>query len=293
MSALRLTLKLNLVLIPAMALLLGGALLVVRHIADRTALEETDRTARLIMAAAQATFDYTVEQVNPVLEAKYDFLVQSVSSFAATETIGRLERQFHDYRYHVAALNPTNKRDLADSWETLAIQTLAREPGLTEFSAVRDLGPGRFAFIAVPIRIRNEDCLACHSVPERAPATMIDAYGRENGFGWKLNDVVAAQVVSVPMSVAQERADTLYRGVMLTLVASFGIILLLANLAQQFVVVRRIKRLARIADQVSKGDVDAVTPASAGSDEISSLERAFERMRVSLALAMKSLRDAD
>jgi protein-histidine pros-kinase len=95
------------------------------------------------------------------------------------------------------------------------------------------------------------------------------------------------------MSVAQERADTLYRGVMLTLVASFGIILLLANLAQQFVVVRRIKRLARIADQVSKGDVDAVTPASAGSDEISSLERAFERMRVSLALAMKSLRDAD
>jgi protein-histidine pros-kinase len=139
---LSLTVKTNLVLVPTLLILLAVSLTVVRRIADQTALEETDQTARLMMSAAQATFDYTVEQIKPTLEAKYDFLVQSVSSYAATETIGRVERQFHDYRYHVAALNPTNKRDLADAWEANAIQVLARDGAPSEFKDVRETDKG-------------------------------------------------------------------------------------------------------------------------------------------------------
>jgi protein-histidine pros-kinase len=285
-----LTLKTNLVLIPATVVLIAIAFFMVRNIANRTAFEETEQTARLIMSAAQATFDYTVEQVKPSLEAKYDFLVQSVSSYAATETIGRMQQQFHDYRYHVAALNPTNKRDQADPWETWAIQTLARDQSSAEYVEVRNLPKGRFAFIAKPIRITNEACLACHSVPEAAPATMLDTYGRDNGFGWKLNEVVAVQVVSVPMSVAQQRADVLLQSVMLMLIAAVLVMLFIVNAALYWLVGRRIGRLSRVADRVSRGDVDSETIKSSGNDEVSALEKAFERMRVSLSLAMKTLR---
>jgi len=282
-----LTLKINLLLIPATVVLLVIAFVVVRNIANRTAFEETEQTARLIMSAAQATFDYTVEQVKPSLEAKYDFLVQSVSSYAATETIGRMQQQFHDYRYHVAALNPTNKRDQADPWETWAIQTLARDETSPEYTEVRDLPKGRFAFIAKPIRITNAACLACHSVPEAAPATMLDAYGRDNGFGWKLNEVVAVQVVSVPMSVAQARADGLLKNVMIMLIAAFVLMVLIVNTLLYGVVGRRIGRLSRAADRVSRGDVDSESITSTGHDEVSALEKAFERMRVSLSLAQR------
>jgi len=284
------TLKINVVLIPATLVLVAIAFIVVRNIANRTAFEETEQTARLIMSAAQATFDYTVEQVKPSLEAKYDFLVQSVSSYAATETIGRMQQQFHDYRYHVAALNPTNKRDQADRWETWAIQTLARDENSTEYTEVRDLPNGRFAFIAKPIRITNAACLACHSVPEAAPATMLDTYGRDNGFGWKLNAVVGVQVVSVPMSVAQRRADALLQSVMLMLIAAFVLMLLMINALLYWVVGRRIGLLSRVADRVSRGDVDSESIKSGGNDEVAALEKAFERMRVSLSLAMKTLR---
>jgi protein-histidine pros-kinase len=282
------TLKINYLLVPAMVVLFGGVLVVVRQIADRTAFEETNQTARLIMAAAQATFDYTVEQVNPSLTAKYDFLVQSVSAYAATETIGRMQHQFHDYRYHVAALNPTNKRDLADAWEKNAILTLARDGAPAEVSEVRDLPNGRFALIAIPIRVTNGECLTCHSVAEAAPRTMIDAYGRENGFGWKLNEVVAAQVVAVPMSVAQERADLLFRGVMYMLGATFVALLVVANAAIYLVVTRRVRPLTRVADIVSKGHLETATPGLTGTDELAELGRAFERMRISLGLAMKT-----
>jgi protein-histidine pros-kinase len=132
--------------------------------------------------------------------------------------------------------------------------------------------------------------LACHSVPEAAPATMLDTYGRADGFGWKLNEVVAVQVVSVPMSVAQQRADVLLRSVMLMLTAAFILMLFIVNAVLYWVVGRRIGLLARVADRVSRGDVESESIKSSGNDEISALEKAFERMRVSLSLAMKTLR---
>jgi hypothetical protein len=90
----------------------------------------------------------------------------------------------------------------------------------------------------VPIRISNEACLACHSVPDAAPKMLIDTYGTDNGFGWKLNEVIAAQVVSVPMSVAQTRADALFHGVMLAVVASSAFIVIAMNGAL-FIVLRQ------------------------------------------------------
>ncbi len=39
---------------------------------------------------------------------------------------------------------------------------------------------------------------------------MIDLYGSANGFGWKLNDVIGAQIVSVPMQIALDRASQLF-----------------------------------------------------------------------------------
>ncbi len=225
----RTILKVNGIVVPVVLAATIAVLVLVRNIADQTALEETLKTAQLLVSAGQATFDYTVEQVKPALEAKYEFMVQSVSSYAASETIGRIQRQFENYRYHVAALNPTNKRDAADAWEADAIRRLALPNASDQYTEIRDLKEGRVVFMAVPIRISNEACLTCHSVPSAAPKMLIDTYGADSGFGWKLNEVIAAQVVSVPMSVAQARADVLFHGVMLAVVASSALMVIAMN----------------------------------------------------------------
>lgn len=234
-------LKVNAIVVPVVLAATTAVLVLVKNFADQTALEETLNTAQLLVSAGQATFDYTVEQVKPPLEAKYEFLVQSVSSYAATETIGRMQRQFENYRYHVAALNPTNKRDAADAWEVDAIRRLALPNARDQYTEIRDLKEGRVVLMAVPIRISNEACLACHSVPDAAPKMLIDTYGTDNGFGWKLNQVIAAQVVSVPMSVAQTRADGLFHGVMLAVVASSAFMVIAMNGALFIVLRQRLK----------------------------------------------------
>jgi hypothetical protein len=232
--------KVNLVVLPVMIATLGAAIVALKREADRAALEETNQTARLIIAAAQATYAYTVEQVKPALEAKYEFLAQSVSSYAATETIGRLGPRFHDFRYHVAALNPTNRRDAAEPWEAQAIRAFAADPARGEVAEVRDAAGGRFESIAIPVRITNEACLACLSTPEAAPKLMTDTYGKENGFGWQMNEVVAAQVVSVPLAVAQQRADALFGSVVKVLIGAFALTMLLVN-AVIYIVARPVR----------------------------------------------------
>ena len=71
----------------------------------------------------------------------------------------------------------------------------------------RETPTGRALYLARPIQISNAACLVCHSTIEVAPKTMLDLYGSANGFGWKFNEVIGAQVVSVPMSVPIERAQ--------------------------------------------------------------------------------------
>ena len=40
---------------------------------------------------------------------------------------------------------------------------------------------------------------------------MIRRYGPNNGFGWQLNEMVAAQIVSVPMAVPVRMADQAFQ----------------------------------------------------------------------------------
>ena len=46
---------------------------------------------------------------------------------------------------------------------------------------------------------------------DAAPKTMIDTYGSANGFGWKVNDIIGAQVVSVPIAVPIQRANYAFK----------------------------------------------------------------------------------
>ena len=50
---------------------------------------------------------------------------------------------------------------------------------------------------------------------------MLEVYGPANGFGWKLNEVVGAQVVSVPMSLPLARADRAFKAFMGSLISVF------------------------------------------------------------------------
>lgn len=283
--------KFNLVFLLVFALGLGASAFVSRRLLQDNAREEVLDRARLLMEKALAVRAYTTGQITPLLETqmKYSFLPQSVPAFAATEVIAALHAKYPDYSYKEAVLNPTNPRDRAVEWEVDVVNQFRNDAQHKEFVGERDTPTGRALYIARPIQISNPACLRCHSTVDAAPRPMIERYGPANGFGWNHNEIIGAQIVSVPMAVPLQRADSAFGVFVGSLAAVFAAVALVLNLMLWKLVVQPISRLSAVADQVSLGDMNAPTFERAGRDEISVLAASFNRMRRSLVEALKLL----
>jgi protein-histidine pros-kinase len=274
-----------------MLLGLGTSGYITRDLLQDNAKEEVLNNARLMMEKALAVRAYTSSQISKLLQTqlKYEFLPQSVPSYSATEVLGSLQSKYPDFAYKEATLNPTNPRDRAAGWEVDVVQRFRTNSELKESQGVRDTAAGPALWIARPLRIVNPACLECHSSVDAAPKTLVDRYGPANGFGWQLNEVVGAQVVTVPMAIPVARAERSFRVFMAAQVGVFVAVGIVLNLMIWLVITRPVLKLAAIADRVSQGDMEAPEFGAGRKDEIGILASAFSRMRASVVQAMKML----
>lgn len=286
-----LRMKFNLVLLAVFLLGFGVSGWISYGLLQSNAREEVLRNAGLMMETAIAIRGYTVSQVRPHLEMQLmrEFLPQSVPAYAATETINELRKKHPDYVYKEATLNPTNPRNRATDWENDVVQVFRNHPDNKELIGERDTPTGRSLYIARPMQIKNAACLACHSVPSAAPVSMIKLYGEAGGFGWKLNEIVGAQIVSVPMSLPIRNADRAFGTFMISLFTVFVVVFLVLNLMLSWMIVRPIQKMSKAADQVSTGNFDVQEFSEKGKDEVAVLAASFNRMRRSLREAMKMI----
>jgi len=283
--------KFNLVLLAVFAAGLALTGWISYGLLQRNAKDEVVRNARLMLESALAIRGYTVKQVKPHLELQLMrvFLPQSVPAYAATETVNELRKSHPDYSYKEATLNPTNPRDRAVDWEADLVRDFRDHAETKELVGERSTPTGQSLFIARPIKIVDPACLACHSVPQAAPTSMIKLYGEANGFGWKWNEIVGAQIVSVPMALPIRNAERAFRAFMWSLAAVFLAAFVVLNLMLGWLIVRPIRRMSETADKVSTGDFSRAELPAQGKDEISVLAASFNRMRRSLQKAMQMI----
>lgn len=286
-----LKLKFNITLLLTSALGLICASWVANDLLRRHAQEEVLDMASLVLQSALAVRHYTVSEVRPLLQKleSKEFIPQTVPAYAATRFMQNLQKKLPEYSYKEAALNPTNPSNRAADWEADIIDFFASHPDKTELITERNTVTGPVLYLSKPIRITDPGCLACHNTAAAAPKPVVDRYGSTNGFGWKLNQVIGAQVVAVPKSVPLERAHNelvTFIGAMLAIFIVTGIIL---NLLLHYFVTRPIRRMAAHADEVSLGTLDLPELPDRGKDEVALLARAFNRMQRSLNNAVKMM----
>jgi HAMP domain-containing protein len=257
---------------------------------EGNAQREVLAEAGLMMDSAAAVRSYTAIEILPLISArmKDEFPPQSVPSYAATQNFLKFHEHHPDYAYKEATLNPTNPRDRASDWEGDIIQRFRNNAETQQVIGVRDTPMGKSLYLARPIRAKPE-CLVCHSTPGAAPQSLIARYGGDNGFGWQPNEIVAAQVVSVPFANATANAEREFRAFMILLIAVFGAAFLVVNVLLYRLVVRPVRRIAAVADRVSVGDMSAEDFPQRGATEIVSLTKSFDRMRKSLEKALRLL----
>jgi protein-histidine pros-kinase len=286
-----LRLKFNLVLLAVFVVGLSVTAYISWGLLQRDARQEVVRTAELMMETALAIRAYTVDQVRPQLDLQLMrvFLPQSVPAYAATQTLKQIRKKYQDFSYKEATLNPTNPLNRATDWETDLVNEFKNRSGVTELVGERDTPTGRALYIARPITVSNPSCLPCHTTPELAPPTMVRLYGPANGFGWKLNDIIGAQVVSVPMAVPVRNAERAFYTFMGSLATVFALVFVVLNIMLSRMIVRPISRMATAAEEISTGNFETPEFAERGRDEIAMLGRAFNRMRRSLQKALEMI----
>nr|WP_319515871.1 DUF3365 domain-containing protein [uncultured Cohaesibacter sp.] len=288
-----LRLKYNIALFLACLIGLLAAAAISYSIVQKSAVEEVKRSANLVRANALAVRSYTVNNIDPLLSDNNDilFLPETVAAFSAQTVFATLQKQFPEFDYKEAALDPTNLADLPNELEKSLINQLRGDPSLDQISTVVEKEGDKFLTIAFPLTIKQKGCLYCHSTPDAAPPAMIDLYGPDHGFGWKLGETVGAQIITAPMAIADKRA----RETGIILIAGFTVVFLLVfvitNIMLGRIVLRPVRLMSRAAEKVSMGDFSVPEYKKPGNDEISSLSLSFNRVRRSLERAMSMIDD--
>src|SRR5271155_2446335 len=192
-----------------MVLLFGSGMALISRLAYNFLMQNARahvlEQAQLMAQSAQAMRDYTADELEPLLEDSTDasekFLPQTIPFYAANRIFSGLSKRYPDYAYKEAALNPINLRDRAVDWEADLINYFRNHAGEKEIVGERDTPTGRALYLAHPIA-SEDTCLGCHGLPDQAMPMVVKSYGSVNGYGWKDKEIIGAQIVSVPLTVA-------------------------------------------------------------------------------------------
>lgn len=287
--------KFNLILIIVfiMSIFISGTVL--SSVLERRAQYEVASKARILIQTMNSVRNYTQNRINPLLAPKLEtesaFIPETVPAFSATEVFDNLRKnneEYNNFLYREAALNPTNQRDKADAFEAEILNKFRQNSNKKEDSGYRDFDEGQVFYIARPLVIKEQSCLRCHSTPEEAPRSQLITYGTVNGFGWKLNEIVATQIIFVPSEEVFSNAFQNFVIIILVFTSTCVFMILSINYLLKKVVVKRITQISIAAQAVSKGDMSA-NFAHNSHDEIGELAMALKRLKSSLKIAMDML----
>ena len=250
------------------------------------ALNEAKIKSNIILNYAIATKEYMKKVQRPLVKELIEsdrFYPELMSGFVtARGTFELFKKSSPDYTFKQATLDPLNPFNKADQDEIEFIKKFAQNPALKSSEGRITKNGKEVFYFAKPIKVGQSKCLTCHGDPYDAPKDQIEIYGTETGYNWKMNDTVAAFVIYIPTAAAIAAAKKL--SLTLVMIGAGGIIVILLILwfFLDRSVVLPITQLAQRTEDFSLGENLDDPIINKGNDEIGTLAKAIERLRISL-----------
>src|SRR3954447_15389871 len=279
----------NLLIVFLIALFVGGGGFYI--LLKNDAMDNAEGEARTLLSSAMAIRTYTTQHILPNFSKMHDavFHEETVPAFAAQTVFRSVSAGDHAYTYREAALNPTSVSDRADSFEVELIREFRNNAEMKEMHGVLDQAGQRLFYLARPIQIKDPKCIICHDTPQRAPKLMVAKYGPNNGFGWKLNDIVGVQLLTVPVTKQFRSTLELVSILIGGLALIFAVAYFALTAAMESSVAGPLEKLAHAASDASRSSITTPELPSAGAREIRVLADAIQRLRISLVKALSQL----
>lgn len=281
-------LKANLIFVPTALICLSLAAFGLARSLHGEQITAARKQAALLTASADVAARYTQDEVRPLVSADghHDilFIPQATPFYAIQAQARLLSAKLPDYSLRQVVLDPVGATDRPTDWEHSEIMALRATPGTGPVTREIDGANGHQLVLITPLQMTDGACGTCYPSRAAAPVGVIDAFGGNPGFDRKLGEIVGATFASAPLPW-----PGLPTSIILWL-SLLGLGLLLAlNVILTLVILRPLERITAIADRVSLGERDVAEFDAAGSTEIASLKKSFNRLRRSAEVAVSLL----
>ena len=260
-----------------------------RHVKELTASR-----AELALQFDLAIRRYIGDTVRPMMEKhteKGDFIPEAMStSFVARSIFEQVKKQFPDFIIKFSSDNPRNPVNAAGAEEMELLQYFRKHPKATTWSGPLQMNGKPYFVQCIPRRM-EASCLRCHGRPEDAPASLVARYGSKAGFHREVGDVVALDIVGIPMaevnaSIASESKTQLA-------ILGIGVVVLLGALVfffRYFIGSRLATITAHFQRETAKADDTHIAFVQVtGHDEIGVLAESFNSLASRLHALHNSL----
>ena len=256
--------------------------------------ELLSKQTKLALHFDLAIRQYVAEHIRPFAQehvGEDEFIPETMStSFVARSIFDTVREEFPDYIIKFSSDNPRNPANLAEPEELEMLRYFNENPKATQWAGQIELSGKKYEARFYPRRMK-EDCLQCHGDPADAPESLLKRYGNKAGFHRQVGSVIALDTVAIPIEGYKSAAFTH------TLTNSFVLIMGLCVLlgaiywAFHLLVTRRLASIAgHFKNAVESGDGSLIAPIQySGSDEISELAIAFNRMATDLQTTTTSI----
>ncbi len=254
------------------------------------AVEEAKAKGHLVFDALQASRLYFKDHQRPRIMEMMDrnqFIPELISGFTLTRGVwNEFQKRNQDYQFKQATIDPLHSDNKADKYDLQIIEIFQQNPKkkLAEGTITKE--GSQFYYFAQPIRI-SRGCLRCHGDPADAPKEQIERYGTEHGYNWEAGSIASAYVVYVPLAKALTKARQ--SAINLVLIGSSGVLLLMLIIWFFFsrYVVKPVTMLEKRATEISLGKNLSEPIVTPSRDEIGTLARAVDRLRISVDKMLK------
>lgn len=260
--------------------------------------------AQLLTETMNSVRAYTSNNVNPLLkddlETSAEFIPESVPAFSAREVFERFRKneKYKSFFYTEASDNPFNERNRADDFEMGLIEQMRADSGVEQLTGYRTLFGQEVFYIARPMRVGNESCLTCHGAPADAPANLIATYGDDSGFHWKMNQVIAAQMIYVPANDVLGLAARHFWSMIGIFVIVIALVFVVFNVLLRRVVITPVKVMGELAHQVGEDEdmaefqrPESMNVIGKRGDELGQLARLLNQMVDEIVARTRSLKN--
>ncbi len=272
----------------SIALLLGSIIFVQTYYQTRKQLlQMAEQQTSLALSFGVAIRSYVATNIRPAIRDSHEegyFNPRTMStSFIARSIFNQVREEFPDYIIKFSAANPRNPVNLAETEELAIIEHFRQDETLKSWSGELTM-QGHDYLASFTAQRAKESCLVCHGDPTAAPSYIIEKYGDKGGFHLPLGEVIALNMVAVPMNRIHPQLLPATIGNFIIFGLAFAFFSLATGLILHFLVTHRLHLIAQHFSKATKGEkFREIGPLHlSGNDEISLIGENFNRLEIKL-----------